>query len=163
MIGRLFAAAPRFIVEARPEDADDIAEIHQAAFRRGWSADDFAALLRQSAVEGLIMRRRSWRSGRQLIGFILMRRAADEAEILTLAVLPAWQRRGVGRDLAEEAIRRAYGDGTETVFLEVEEGNDAAVGLYQALGFKQVATRSGYYVEPGKSAGNALVMRRQLR
>lgn len=163
MIRALLPAAPRFTVEARPEDADDIAEIHRAAFRRGWSADDFAALLRQSAVEGLILCRRTWRSGRRPLGFILMRRAAEEAEILTLAVLPAWQRRGIGRSLAEEAIRRAYGNGTERIFLEVEDGNGAAVGLYLALGFKQVGTRNGYYVQPGMPPGNALVMRRQLR
>ena len=163
MIELFLPAARHHIADADIKDVDDLAEIHRAAFPHGWSGDEFAALLRQENVFGLIMRRQLLRPGSQPVGFVLIRIAADEAEMLTLAVLPSRRRRGVGGELAEEAMRRLYREGARSVFLEVDEGNEAALVLYRRLGFETVGTRSGYYVEAGARPGNALVMRRQLR
>ena len=67
-------------------------------------------------------------SGR-LHGFVLSRLAADEAEILTIAVDGAHQGRGVGRALLSENLRQAANAGAKVMFLEVAKDNAAALAL----------------------------------
>jgi len=158
----LLPEATVHIDEARRMDASEIAAIHAQSFTHGWSAEEFASLLDQSTVICLCARRVGVLGAQRTVGFILVRVAADEAEILTLAVLPAGRRRGTGRRLVEDAVRRLYRGRIESLFLEVDENNRAAVSLYRRLGFSQVGHRTGYYPEPG-GAATALVMRLQLR
>ena len=94
---------------------------------------------------------------------MLIRTAADEAEILTLAVSQGQRGRGIGRLLMEEALRRLYRERIASCFLEVDRSNQAAVGLYRSLGFATVGERKGYYRSREGDDGAALVMRVQLR
>lgn len=87
---------------------------------------------------------------------------AGEAEILTIAVSDKYPRQGLGWRLMLAALREMRGRGTEHVFLEVDEGNNAALGLYRKLGFRQISERRGYYSEGGAKS-TALVMRLDLR
>ena len=84
--------------------------------------------------------------------------AADEAEILTLAVLPQARRHGVATRLMQACLDQAAGRGAGAMFLEVSDTNHPARALYQRFGFQRVGLRRGYY--PG--GGNALVLRRDL-
>lgn len=87
-------------------------------------------------------------------GFLVMRATApDEAEILNLAVAPAWRRRGLARLLLE---RVAFAQ-PRALFLEVRESNSTARALYAAMGFAECGRRPGYYREPDEAA---IVMRR---
>jgi ribosomal-protein-alanine N-acetyltransferase len=88
-------------------------------------------------------------------GMILGRTIVDEAEILTLAVLPDSRLQGLGRDLLQAAMRRAAGAGAQTMFLEVAEDNIAARRLYASQGFTEVGLRKRYYA----NGADALVMR----
>ena len=150
-----------FIDDLRAREAEALVAIHAAGFPRPWSAHDFTALLADRSVFVLAVRRQRL-FGRRLSGFVLVRVAADEAEILTIAVHPADRRRGAGRLLMEEALRRLYRDRIAACFLEVDRNNHAAVGLYRSLGFKTVGERKGYYRHPNGTEGTALVMRVQL-
>lgn len=67
--------------------------------------------------------------------------ASDEAELLNLAVDPAFRRRGVGRALLEALEKAVAG----AIFLEVAENNSAARALYRGAGWEDVALRKGYY------------------
>jgi ribosomal-protein-alanine N-acetyltransferase len=96
--------------------------------------------------------------GRALAGFILSRLAAGEAEILSIAIAPAWRRRKLARPLLDLHLRRLAGLGARSVFLEVDEHNAAACRLYRRASFREVGRRQGYY--PGGAA--ALVLRRDL-
>ena len=88
-------------------------------------------------------------------GFCSWRQSAsDEAEILNLAVDPAWRRRGVGSALLNEVIQRAHG----TIFLEVAEPNAPAIGLYRKLGWGNAGIRPGYY---NHGTVNAVVMKKR--
>ena len=89
---------------------------------------------------------------------ILARVAADEAEVLTLAVDPAVQRHGFGRALLGQALATARQRGASAIFLEVASGNGPGRALYAAAGFVTVGHRRGYY--PG--GGDALVLQRPL-
>jgi ribosomal-protein-alanine N-acetyltransferase len=160
MIG-LFARP--FIDAASPAEAGDLAAIHADAFRRTWSAHDFSALLAEPTVFALALRLRRWFGPPILAGFVLVRFAADEAEILTLAVHSRYRRRGYGRMLMDDVIRRLYRERIASLFLEVEQTNRAAVRLYHALGFKVAGERRHYYAAPAAGDGSALVMRLQVR
>ena len=76
---------------------------------------------------------------------------------------PAHQRRGIGRALMEEALRRLYRDRTETVHLEVDSGNVPAVHLYESLEFRATGERTDYYRQGQARPRAALVMSRQVR
>jgi ribosomal-protein-alanine N-acetyltransferase len=155
-----------FVDDARFDEAGALVDIHAEAFTRGWDEDDFAALISSGNVFALAIRRESVFGIRRLMGFVIVRIAADEAEILTIAVSRARRGKGYGRLLMEEAMRRLYRDRVISCFLEVDRGNQAAVGLYRTLGFEEVGLRKGYYgggEDEAGSDGSALVMRLQLR
>jgi ribosomal-protein-alanine N-acetyltransferase len=136
---------------AAPHHAVALAAIHAAAFppRERWGADAMALQLGLPGAFGLIDPRG---------GMVLARVAADEAEILTLAVLPAQRRRGIGRALLDAAAAQAAGCGAATLFLEVSTGNHPAQALYAACGFRPVGHRRRYYPD----GADALVLRRPL-
>jgi ribosomal-protein-alanine N-acetyltransferase len=159
-----FPWSPRVFVDAAGRDETEmLAEVHSTAFGRMWSADEFAVLLANPGAFALVVRRHSAFGTRRIAGFVLVRVAAGEAEILTIAVRPEHRRRGYGRLLMEEALRRLYRDRVTACFLEVERANAAAVGLYRSLGFIVAGERKRYYPDPQSGDGSALVMRVQLR
>ena len=82
-----------------------------------------------------------------LVGYCVFTVVADQAELQSVAVRPAWRRRGIGSLLLEHVCARARGDGAARVWLEVREGNTAAVALYRTHGFRQTGVRQGYYAD----------------
>ena len=156
--------APEVFVEGvAAGEAATLAEIHADAFRRTWSAHDFATLLADPSVFALAIRLRGFLGGTRTAGFVLVRFAADEAEILTIAVRARYRRRGYGRLLMEDVVRRLYRERIAGLFLEVERANAAAVGLYRSLGFAVAGERRNYYSDPAGGDATALVMRLQVR
>lgn len=139
------------MIPAHPLHAAALAAIHGAAFPPGerWGAD---AMALQLALPGAF----GWLDPAG--GLVLARVAADEAEVLTLAVLPGLRGRGVGRALLGRAMATASGQGALAMFLEVGEDNAPARALYAAAGFAEVGRRPRYY--PG--GGDALLLRRDL-
>ena len=91
-------------------------------------------------------------------GMVLGRVAADEAEILTLAVAPPARRQGRGRALLEAAFAEMAARAAAKVFLEVSTANTGARALYAAVGFTEVGRRRRYYHD----GADALLMRRDL-
>ncbi len=91
-------------------------------------------------------------------GMVMARVAADEAEILTLAVHPAVRRQGLARALLDRAADIAAEEGAATLFLEVALRNAGARALYAAAGFVEVGRRRRYYAD----GDDAMVMRRAL-
>lgn len=158
-----FPRARLFVDEVRKDDADAMADIHGEAFLHAWSPYDFAGLIAQDNVFGFAVRRESLMRPRRLVGFVLVRSAADEAEVLTIAVRASLHGKGFGRRLMEEVLRRLHYDRTASCFLEVDPENAAALALYRSLGFETVGERKGYYERAEGTPGAALVMRLALR
>ena len=102
------------------------------------------------------------RADDRLIGFVLSRRAVDEAEVLTIAVDPAFRGRGVSNTLLGFHIGRLSQVGVADLFLEVDESNKPALALYKRYGFVKVGERAGYYTRPNGERALALVMRCHL-
>ena len=82
--------------------------------------------------------------GEEAAGFILSRGAADEEELLLIAVDPLHRGRGVGAALIERFVAEARARGAVRLFLEMREGNPAET-LYRRSGFAVVGRRRAYY------------------
>jgi ribosomal-protein-alanine N-acetyltransferase len=139
------------LYDATLADCEVMAAIHAAAFAGPdtWSRDVFSLQLALPNVFGLLHP-----SG----GLILVRAAADEAEVLTLAVTPPVQGGGIGLMLLREATIRVAALGVRAVFLEVSVANCVARRLYSRGGFVEVGRRRRYY----SNQTDALVLRRDL-
>jgi ribosomal-protein-alanine N-acetyltransferase len=153
LVARLLGHRKPAFGEARPVDAAAIAAVHGVSFQRGWGEDEIHRLL----IERNVVAHRAM-SGRTLIGFILSRIAAGEAEILSVAIAPAWRGRALAGPLLDLHLRRLAGLGVGSVFLEVDKQNAPARRLYRRAGFREVGQRQGYY----QSGAAALVLRRDL-
>ena len=135
-----------------PAHARITAALHAACFEAPWSEVEFARLLEQPGVAGLI-----WHADTP-DGFILVRAAADEAEILTLAVAANRRRRGIAARLLNEACRMLRAGGTRRLLLEVAADNAAARALYEGCGFAVTGRRAGYYDRGAARRVDAIIM-----
>jgi len=126
------------------EAAAVLARLHAAAFpsAEAWGADAIALMLGLSGAFGLLAHEQG-----EPAGFALGRVAADEAELLTIAVRPEARRRGHARALLGGVAAEAAARGAAALFLEVSEANDSARALYAGLGATQVGRRAGYYAD----------------
>jgi ribosomal-protein-alanine N-acetyltransferase len=95
----------------------------------------------------------------ELLAWAGVRVVGDSAEVLTVGVIPAARRRGIGRRLLRALLTEASARGAREAFLEVRVDNLAARRLYAADGFAQVGRRRGYY-DAGRV--DAVVMRKEL-
>ena len=139
------------IQRATPVHAASLAAIHAEAFPPGqnWGVDAFSLQLALPGVFGLLDARG---------GMLLGRVAAGEAEVLTLAVLTAARRQGIGSALLQAALVEARARGATSLFLEVAAGNAAAQALYARFGCVEVGRRRRYYAD----GADAVVLRMNL-
>ncbi len=156
-LSRLFARSQPVLSDATPRDAAAIAKLHAASFHRGWSEDELESLL----VERNVLTHRATVNGR-LVGFIMSRIAASEAEILSVAVAASYRGKGLARRMLNLHMGRLSGVGTRVIFLEVDESNAAACQLYRRAGFSEAGRREGYYAAADGKRATALVLRRDL-
>jgi ribosomal-protein-alanine N-acetyltransferase len=145
------APSPDQIIQATIALAEVMATIHAASFAPGeaWDADAFRAQLDLPGVIGLV---------HQAGGLILIRIAADEAEVLTLAVTPDARLNGCASALLREAMGMLAARGANSLFLEVSVRNPAALALYRKAGFVVAGSRPRYYHD----GSDASVMRCSL-
>ncbi|HZP03067.1 MAG TPA: ribosomal protein S18-alanine N-acetyltransferase [Terriglobia bacterium] len=116
-----------------------------------WSASDYSKLCAEP--EGLILvAENETATPPKVLGFAALRRVADEAELLFMAVDPDHQAQGIGKALLQEALARLRKEGARRLFLEVRVSNKRALRLYRALGFTLHTLRKGYYREPLEDA-----------
>jgi len=153
----LWSGGAAAVEAATLRDAPALAQIHGASFHRGWGESEFDSMLteRNTLVHRL-------RMGRKVVGFSVSRMAADEAEILSIAVAESHRGRGLSHNLLLTHLGHLAGRGVRTVFLEVEENNQPARRLYERAGFTVVGRRERYYRQGGGEPLNALLMRRDL-
>lgn len=115
-------------------------------FTDPWSVRDFEDCVTSDAAFLVA------ESARGVVGYVIALDAADEGEILNLAVAPDGRRHGVGRALVREILETLADRGVHKVFLEVRESNTAARALYAGYGFKEVGRRPQYYRRPVEDA-----------
>lgn len=139
------------------EHAGACARLHREAFAYSWSEGEFERLLAASSAVG-----DGARQGGDLVAFVLSRHAADEAEILSIAVRASARRQGLGGRLLEAHLARLARLRIRALFLEVAEDNPAARALYDRHGFIETGRRKAYYGRARGPAADALVLRRTI-
>jgi ribosomal-protein-alanine N-acetyltransferase len=142
-------------------DLDRAAALHAESFaplgERAWTRRDLAELLASPGVAGTLLAVDGGDAG-----FALWRVAADEAELLTIAVRPVHRRRGAGRRLLMAMIDHVRSAGARSLYLEVGTDNQAARHLYDSEGFRAVGNRPAYYQRGSGRAVDGIVMRLTL-
>lgn len=142
------------IVSMTADHVPAAAELEKICFHDPWSVQMLLAELENplslwlAAVDG----------GR-LAGYIGSQSVPDEADVMNLAVDPAYRRRGVGRALMRMLTEVLRDKGITALLLEVRPSNEAAFSLYRSEGFVQVGRRKHYYLHPKE---DALILRKEL-
>ncbi len=83
--------------------------------------------------------------GDPLAGFVILRPAGDQAEILTIVTDPSQRRKGIGASLLRSAENTAIRHSIDIIFLEVAEDNLSAITLYRTAGYEPFGKRPAYY------------------
>lgn len=100
-----------------------------------------------------------YESAGSILAYAFMSVAAGEAHLLNLCVKQELQARGIGRRFLRHLVTIARRQGADTLFLEVRPSNQAALVLYQSLGFNEVGQRRDYYPsEQGREDALVLAM-----
>jgi ribosomal-protein-alanine N-acetyltransferase len=136
-------------------DIEDVLALEERAFDDPWNARDFASELKnpRSFVQLL-------RDGKgELLGHVVFWIVLDQVEILDIAVAPEYRRRGLGGLLMEHVVSLSRQKNCRLISLEVRRSNEAALGLYESLGFKPIALRPRYYAHDNE---DAIVMQRPV-
>ena len=142
-------------------DLDQAAALHAESFgplgERMWTRQDLAELIVLPGVAGLLLQ-----VGGDDAGLAVCQVAADEAELLTLAIRPVHRRQGGARRLLAAVIDYVRACGARTLFLEVGVDNPAARRLYESQGFRAVGERRAYHQRGQGPPADGLIMRLTL-
>lgn len=123
----------------KPEDVDAVFAIEQAVQAYPWSRGNFTDALANRYLC------RVDESGGEIRGYAVMMPLLDEAELLSIGVAAAHQRKGLGHAMLLEMLGVARERNMRRVFLEVRASNVAALALYRGAGFASIGLRRGYY------------------
>jgi [ribosomal protein S18]-alanine N-acetyltransferase len=137
------------IVPMRRRHLRSVLDIDRQVYPRPWSLALYHGELNMPEHRRIYI---VARADRQVVGHAGLTFAADQGHVTTVAVDPAWQRRGIGVRLLLVLCRAAIDRGATALTLEVRAGNQAAQHLYRRFGFVEAGTRAGYYAESGEDA-----------
>ncbi len=132
-------------VYASEEDAKDIVHMESDYFADSWSENSVLTHIKNQKVIAL-------KFGETLLGYCIFMTAADEGEILRIAVDKKLRGAGLGKKLLSAVLCEMKEDGIGEVFLEVRSGNESAIALYKSVEFEEIGTRKGYYRDNGEDA-----------
>ena len=135
------------IRESRTGDIREILELERICFHPPWT--ESSLILEMKDPDGRML---TAVSGGCLIGFCMMHRAGDQAELYQIAVRPDSRRNGAASELLRAAEAWARGEGLTEGFLEVRASNAPAIGLYEKAGWHRLGMRKDYYVDPAEDA-----------
>ncbi len=141
---------------AVPDDLGSILEVEIGSYVHPWSGSLLGESLRSPNSLNFVA---AHRHDRVVRGFILNTLVVDELHVLNIAVLPAYRRCGIAKNLLATSIGTARQLGAGAVFLEVRRSNITALTLYIRHDFRVIGVRRGYYADNGE---DALVMKKVL-
>ena len=125
-------------------------------YGEGWNHHQCRSMLSMPSAKLLIARQKG-----TICGFVISRQAADEEELLLIAVSPECQSKGVGYILLRNMFLIAREDQVSTVFLEMRADNPAAK-LYAKFGFREIGLRKAYYTGPNMEKFDAITYKATL-
>lgn len=134
---------------------EDICRLEAACFSIPWSREAVKAAFENEAVATFAVL-----FDDKICGFAMISTAADESELLNLAVDAEYRNRGFAKALLERAEEEAVDKGAGVMYLEVRESNEAAKNLYTGFGFSEIGRRKKYYRFPTE---DAIMMAKDLK
>ena len=137
------------IRQAKLYDVPAMARIERESFDSPWSADEITKDV--TSNDGSIYVALAL-VGEERAGYADMRIITGESQIYNIAIAPEFRRQGIGEALLEHMIEKSEKLGLSIITLEVRSGNEAAMALYEKMGFKKVGSRPGYYAKGSEDA-----------
>jgi [ribosomal protein S18]-alanine N-acetyltransferase len=136
------------ITAMRRRHLRSVLQIEQQVYPRPWTLGLFLSELGQRSTRIYLVARVNHR----VVGYIGMLRSIDDGHVTTIAVDPAWHRRGIASRLLAASARAAVARGCKNLTLEVRVSNKGAQELYRRFGFAPAGVRKGYYPDNGEDA-----------
>lgn len=133
---------------AELQDLPEIIAIEDASFSSPWSHESLRAEFDNRVARYYVLEREDG----MVAGYADLWLIADEGQLANIAVHPSARGLGYGEILLRTAMEDVFHDGCRSVFLEVRPSNEAAIALYEKLGYERVALRKGYYSQPAEDA-----------
>lgn len=135
------------IEEMKAEDIGEVAAIERQIFSMPWSEQGFLSSLQSEDTLYLVVRKEN-----RIIGYCGLLQSFDEADITNVAVSADVRNCGAGFAMLSELMARGKKRGIARFTLEVRAGNNAALRLYEKLGFEAVGIRKNFYERPKEDA-----------
>ncbi|GAA1432411.1 hypothetical protein GCM10009616_21820 [Microlunatus lacustris] len=135
------------ISPAHRDDLPAVLALERAGFPEAeqWSERSWAGELLGEGRTVLLAR------AEQVLGAVALRTVGEHADLHRVVVAPGHRREGLGTALVTAGLAAVRRLGVRAVLLEVDYDNEAAIALYQHLGFEQLTARRDYY-GPGQHA-----------
>lgn len=145
------------IAPMSPEHLPQVLRIERAGYDFPWTEGIFSDCIRVGYSSWVLRN-----TVDEVLGYALMSLAVDEAHVLNICTAPSCRRQGAASFLMRHLLQIATAAGLDEMLLEVRRSNTAALALYQALDFRQIAVRKGYY-PAGDEREDALLLSRRLQ
>ena len=138
----------------RSDDLDTVMEINAETLPENYSTFFYRDLYRRfpetflvaeadGAIQGYMMCRIE-----RGLSKLKSLRPAKQCHVVSIAVKEPYRRRGIASELMTVVMERAKENyGAKECFLEVRVSNEAAINLYEKLGFSKVKRNYGYYID----------------
>ena len=136
------------------EHVQQIAQLEKVCFSAPWSERSVAGELSNPLSLWVVAVEED-----KLVGYVGSQSVLGEADMMNLAVDPAFRRQGVGKQLVCILIQNLREKDVHSLTLEVRSSNRNAICLYGQLGFEQVGRRPNYYSNPKE---DALILRKDF-
>ena len=141
------------IVTMQSIHVPQVAALEKRCFSAPWSENSVAGELNNPLSLWLVAM-----DGDCLAGYVGSQSVMGETDMMNIAVDPNYRRQGIAAALVEELVRQLKAKGNYCLTLEVRASNDAAIKLYEKLGFSQIGRRPNYYRDPKE---DALILRKE--
>ena len=135
------------IVKMQKEQVDGIVRIETACFAHPWTEQGIREELENPTARFFA----AIKDG-EVFGYIGANNIAGEVYITNIAVLPVYRKQGIGALLLSVLLSVSEQENAQFVSLEVREGNQAAISLYEKCGFAAVGKRKHFYRDPEEDA-----------
>lgn len=135
------------IDDMRKEDLEQVSTMEAACFSMPWSKKSFEENLNRSDAVYVVAR-----DGDKVLGYCGAYVILNEADINQVAVESLHRKKGVGGKMLAALLEKLGKAGADAVTLEVRKSNEAAIALYESMGFVTEGIRKNFYEKPVEDA-----------
>ena len=141
------------LIQMNETHVSQVAQLEKLCFSMPWSENSIRYELTNQLALWLVAV-----DGDVVAGYVGSQSVMGEADMMNLAVLPDYRRKGIGEMLVKRLVEELTANAVSSLTLEVRASNTGAIELYNKLGFAQVGRRPNYYKNPKE---DALILRKE--